>query len=305
MHDVRAEQGARGLPHGRARVRRAEVAPHVAQWDRAAHFPADARAQDGRPRAVRPRRPGGVRRRASGDFTQPVRRDRGARPRRPVHRHHARGRGRPRHQPDPHLRHRGAEGSASCPTSSPAARSRLRPHRARGGLRRRRHPHPRHARRRRVGRQRRQGVHHQLRHATSPRSSPSPRAPARTRTAAPDLARSWCPPAPRASPSSRPTDKLGWHVSDTHGLTFDGLPRPGRQPARRRAAAASRQFLKTLDDGRIAISALAVGCAQACLELATDYAEDAAGLRRARSASTRASPSRSPTSRSRSRPPGC
>ncbi len=33
-----------------------------------------------------------------------------------------------------------------------------------------------------------------------------------------------------------------------------------------------RQFLKTLDDGRIAISALALGCARACLELATDYA---------------------------------
>ena len=33
------------------------------------------------------------------------------------------------------------------------------------------------------------------------------------------------------------------------------------------------QFLKTLDDGRIAISALAVGLAQACLELSTDYAK--------------------------------
>jgi Acyl-CoA dehydrogenases len=34
-----------------------------------------------------------------------------------------------------------------------------------------------------------------------------------------------------------------------------------------------RQFLKTLDDGRIAISALAVGLSQACLEAATEYAK--------------------------------
>jgi short/branched chain acyl-CoA dehydrogenase len=66
--------------------------------------------------------------------------------------------------------------------------------------------------------------------------------------------------------------KLGWHVSDTHGLTFDGC----RVPAENLLGAEGqgfRQFLKTLDDGRIAISALAVGCAQVCLELSTDYAK--------------------------------
>ncbi|GAB3875673.1 acyl-CoA dehydrogenase family protein [Terrabacter terrigena] len=66
--------------------------------------------------------------------------------------------------------------------------------------------------------------------------------------------------------------KLGWHVSDTHGLTFEGC----RVPAENLLGAEGegfKQFLKTLDDGRIAISALAVGCAQACLELATDYAK--------------------------------
>jgi short-chain 2-methylacyl-CoA dehydrogenase len=66
--------------------------------------------------------------------------------------------------------------------------------------------------------------------------------------------------------------KLGWHASDTHGLTFDGC----RVPADNLLGVEGeglRQFLKTLDDGRIAISALAVGCAQACLELATDYAK--------------------------------
>ena len=51
---------------------------------------------------------------------QPVRRDRGDRPRRPVDGHHPRGRGRPRHQPDPDLRHRRAEAARGCPTWSPA-----------------------------------------------------------------------------------------------------------------------------------------------------------------------------------------
>ncbi len=68
-----------------------------------------------------------------------------------------------------------------------------------------------------------------------------------------------------------PYRKLGWHISDTHGLTFDDCRVPADhllgEPGQ-----GYRQFLKTLDDGRIAISALALGCARACLELATDYA---------------------------------
>jgi alkylation response protein AidB-like acyl-CoA dehydrogenase len=66
--------------------------------------------------------------------------------------------------------------------------------------------------------------------------------------------------------------KLGWHASDTHGLTFDDVRVPAENLLGEEGQGL-RQFLKTLDDGRIAISALAVGCAQACLELATDYAK--------------------------------
>jgi len=66
--------------------------------------------------------------------------------------------------------------------------------------------------------------------------------------------------------------KLGWHASDTHGLTFDNVRVPAENLLGEEGQGL-RQFLKTLDDGRIAISALAVGCAQACLELATDYAK--------------------------------
>ena len=66
-------------------------------------------------------------------------------------------------------------------------------------------------------------------------------------------------------------DKLGWHASDTHGLSFNGARVPEANLLGRRGAG-FRQFLQTLDDGRIAISALAVGLAQACLELSTSYA---------------------------------
>jgi len=69
-----------------------------------------------------------------------------------------------------------------------------------------------------------------------------------------------------------PYHKLGWHVSDTHGLTFEGCRVPAANLLGHQGSG-YRQFLKTLDDGRIAISALAVGLAQACLEASTAYAK--------------------------------
>ena len=66
--------------------------------------------------------------------------------------------------------------------------------------------------------------------------------------------------------------KLGWHASDTHGLTFENCVVPEENLLGERGAG-FKQFLKTLDDGRIAISALSVGLAQACLEAASDYAK--------------------------------
>jgi short-chain 2-methylacyl-CoA dehydrogenase len=66
-------------------------------------------------------------------------------------------------------------------------------------------------------------------------------------------------------------DKLGWHASDTHPLTFEGcrVPEANLLGDRGRGYA---QFLATLDDGRVAIAALAVGCIQACLDLSVQYA---------------------------------
>ena len=68
-------------------------------------------------------------------------------------------------------------------------------------------------------------------------------------------------------------DKLGWHASDTHGLTFDGARVPEDHMLGRRGDG-FKQFLAILDDGRIAISALAVGLAQACLEQSRAYARE-------------------------------
>jgi len=64
--------------------------------------------------------------------------------------------------------------------------------------------------------------------------------------------------------------KLGWHISDTHGLSFDDVVVPEENLLGQRGHG-FKQFLQTLDDGRIAISALAVGCAQRMLEEATAY----------------------------------
>src|SRR4051794_9429011 len=66
-------------------------------------------------------------------------------------------------------------------------------------------------------------------------------------------------------------DKLGWHASDTHGLTFTDcrVPEANLLGDRGRGYA---QFLATLDDGRVAIAALAVGCIRACLDLSVQYA---------------------------------
>jgi butyryl-CoA dehydrogenase len=66
--------------------------------------------------------------------------------------------------------------------------------------------------------------------------------------------------------------KLGWHISDTHPLTFTDCRVPEENLLGERGRGLA-QFLSILDGGRIAIAALAVGCARACLEMSVDYAK--------------------------------
>jgi short-chain 2-methylacyl-CoA dehydrogenase len=66
-------------------------------------------------------------------------------------------------------------------------------------------------------------------------------------------------------------DKLGWHASDTHPLTFTDCRVPEANLLGERGKGYA-QFLATLDDGRVAIAALAVGCIKACRDMAVQYA---------------------------------
>ena len=70
-----------------------------------------------------------------------------------------------------------------------------------------------------------------------------------------------------------PYRKMGWHASDTHGLTFSDCRVPAANLLGERGRGFA-QFLSILDDGRVAIAALAVGAIEACLALSTQYAKD-------------------------------
>jgi short-chain 2-methylacyl-CoA dehydrogenase len=68
----------------------------------------------------------------------------------------------------------------------------------------------------------------------------------------------------------RPYAKMGWHASDTRELVYqdcrvtdDALLGP--------RGAGARQFLATLDGGRVGVGAMGVGLAQGCLEQASQW----------------------------------
>jgi butyryl-CoA dehydrogenase len=67
--------------------------------------------------------------------------------------------------------------------------------------------------------------------------------------------------------------KLGWHSSDTHPLAFDDSHVPEANLLGERGGGYA-QFLRTLMGGRIAIAALSVGLAQACMDAALAYAQE-------------------------------
>jgi short/branched chain acyl-CoA dehydrogenase len=67
--------------------------------------------------------------------------------------------------------------------------------------------------------------------------------------------------------------KIGWRASDTHELSFTDCRVPEENLLGERGKGFAN-FLRTLDDGRIAVAALSVGLAQGCLEASVGYAKE-------------------------------
>jgi short/branched chain acyl-CoA dehydrogenase len=72
---------------------------------------------------------------------------------------------------------------------------------------------------------------------------------------------------------SKKYSKVGWHASDTRELAFEDCRVPAANVLGERGRGYA-QFLSTLDEGRVAISALAVGLAQGCVDESVRYAQE-------------------------------
>jgi alkylation response protein AidB-like acyl-CoA dehydrogenase len=68
-------------------------------------------------------------------------------------------------------------------------------------------------------------------------------------------------------------NKVGWNASDTHPLTLRDVTVPEANLLGERGRGYAN-FLSILDEGRIAIAALATGAAQGCVDLSVRYAKD-------------------------------
>ena len=67
--------------------------------------------------------------------------------------------------------------------------------------------------------------------------------------------------------------KVGWHASDTRELVFDGCRVPLANTLGGRGSGLAN-FLRTLEEGRIAIAALAAGLCQGCVDECVKYARE-------------------------------
>lgn len=67
--------------------------------------------------------------------------------------------------------------------------------------------------------------------------------------------------------------KVGWNASDTHPLSFDDVRVPEENLLGERGRGYAN-FLRILDEGRIAIAALSVGAAQGCVDESVKYARE-------------------------------
>ena len=81
-------------------------------------------------------------------------------------------------------------------------------------------------------------------------------------------------PVPIAGFTAEPAyDKVGWNASDTHPLSFDDVRVPAENLLGERGRGYAN-FLRILDEGRIAIAALSVGAAQGCVDESVKYAKE-------------------------------
>ena len=81
---------------------------------------------------------------------------------------------------------------------------------------------------------------------------------------------------PRGTPGysiGKAYSKMGWKASDTRPLSFDDCVVPEGDILGKRGDG-FKQFMQILDAGRVAIAALSVGLAQACLDEALAYAKE-------------------------------
>jgi short-chain 2-methylacyl-CoA dehydrogenase len=81
---------------------------------------------------------------------------------------------------------------------------------------------------------------------------------------------------PKGTPGysiGEPYRKMGWNASDTRPLAFDDCRVPEENLVGPRGAG-FKQFLQTLDGGRISVSAMGVGLAQGALDEALAYAKE-------------------------------
>ena len=79
-------------------------------------------------------------------------------------------------------------------------------------------------------------------------------------------------PVPTAGFVAEPAyNKVGWNASDTHPLSFTDVRVPEENLLGERGRGYAN-FLQILDEGRIAIAALAVGAAQGCVDECVKYA---------------------------------
>jgi len=81
-------------------------------------------------------------------------------------------------------------------------------------------------------------------------------------------------PVPTPGFTAEPAyNKVGWNASDTHPLSFDDVRVPAENLLGERGRGYAN-FLRILDEGRIAIAALSVGAAQGCVDESIKYAKE-------------------------------